>query len=223
MFRRKIVRRRKNLRRRRPVRRQRGFRRVSRRVVGVPSARYAKLSYCDTVGGTVTAYLYNTWTWQSSLYDPYALMGGHQPMYFDQFATLYRKYTVLGIGYTFQVVTDASTNGPLFATVTTSGNLTAPSSLSMARERKGTKETTVSHGYRGHLKGYISVKNVLGLTAGQLRIDDQYSALVSANPAIPAYMHLQLFNLCPNNITAYISCRLTFYCRFFDPIDVGQS
>ena len=95
--------------------------------------------------------------------------------------------------------------------------------LFLLHERTGTKETNFSHGYRGFLKGYISCAKVLGVTSQKLMSDDQYSALVSASPLLPAYLTVQVWNQTAGNITAYASLRLTFYCRFYDPTEPSQS
>jgi len=57
-----------------------------------------------------------------------------------------------------------------------------------------------------------------------LLTDDQYSAVVSANPAQMAYLTLQAWNSSGTAaIAVYITIRLTYYCRFFDPTDPAQS
>ena len=102
--------------------------------LGVPKSRYAKLSYCDTLASSVTSASYVSWAYQSSLYDPYVATGGHQPMFFDQYASMYQRYTVMGIAYSISLSTDQNTNGPLFVTMTPSSVGTSPTSISVARE-----------------------------------------------------------------------------------------
>lgn len=224
--------RRRTYRKRRPVFRRRtrktrtvGTRRVPRSIpLGVQKYRFAKLSYCDLDSASVSAGSYQTWAYQSSLYDPYVAVGGHQPMFFDQYAAMYQRYTVMGIAYEVQACTDSATNGPLIITVTPSGVGSSPTSISIARERAGTKESITSHGYKGRIKGYISVAKMLGVDRRKLLTDDQYSALVSANPSQMAYLTLQAWNSSGTSaIAVYITLRLTYYCRFFDPTDPSQS
>lgn len=223
--------RRRTYRKRRPVFRRRtrktrtvGTRRVPRLIpLGIPRYRFAKLSYCDVNTATVAATSYTGWGYQSSLFDPYVSVGGHQPMFFDQYAAMYRRYTVMGIAYSLEAVTDQSTNGPLFVTITPSSVGASSTSISIARERAGTKEVVVSHGYKGRVKGYVSVAKVLGVDRRKLLTDDQYSALISANPVQLAYLTFQVFNQTAANITIYLSVRMTYYCRFYDPTDPSQS
>lgn len=226
--------RRRTFRRRRPTFRRRSrksgysrkiFRRIPRSIpLGVQKYKFAKLSYCDLESASVNTASYQTWAYQSSLYDPYVAVGGHQPMFFDQYAAMYQRYTVMGIAYEVQACTDSSTNGPLIITVTPSGTGSAPTSISIARERAGTKESITSHGYQARIKGYISVAKMLGVDKRKLLTDDQYSALVSANPSQMAYLTLQAWNSSGTAaIAVYITMRLTYYCRFFDPTDPSQS
>lgn len=212
-------------RRRKPNVYRRTVRRIPRPVsLGVSRYKYAKLSYCDVLSGSVNTSSYQAWAYQSSLFDPYVSAGGHQPMFFDQYAAMYQRYTVMGIAYSIDVTTDAATNGPLFITVMPTSVGATATTISLVRERTGTKETTVSHGYKGKLRGYISVSKVLGVTRQKLLTDDQYSALISANPARMAFMNVQAWNQSGTAaIAVYISMRLTYYCRFFDPQEPSQS
>lgn len=222
-----IRRRRVTVRRPRRVRR-RTFRRISRVPrhvpLGISKARFVKLSYCDQLASAVGASSYQSWGYQSSLYDPYASVGGHQPMFFDQYSAMYRRYTVLGMAYDIQACTESTTNGPLVITVTPSNVGSSPTSISMARERPGTKESIVSHGYKGRVKGYISVAKMLGVDRRKLLTDDQYSALISADPSQMASFTVQAWNnSSASGINIYLTLRITFYCRFFDPAEPSQS
>lgn len=226
--------RRRTFRKRRPVIRRRArkirtygksYRRVPRPVaVGVSKYRFAKLSYCDLCTGTVNTNDSLTFAYQSSLYDPYVATGGHQPMFFDQYASMYQRYTVMGIAYNLDITTDQFSTGPLFVTVTPSSVGASPTTLSIARERPGARETACALGYRGRLKGYISVAKLLGVDRRKLLTDDQYSALITADPSQMAFMTIQAWNTSATaGIICYISLRLTYYCRFFDPTDPSQS
>jgi len=93
-----IRRKRVSVKRRKGPYRKRNFKRrgrVSRPIsVGVPNYRYAKLQYCDQIGGSIPASLSIASVYSSSAFDPYFPFGGHQPMFYDNYATLYSKYKV---------------------------------------------------------------------------------------------------------------------------------
>lgn len=206
-----------------PVRRSKRFGR-RRAVVGVSPYRFAKLYYCDVLSTGVAASSYATYTYQSSGFDPYVAVGGHQPMYYDQYAAMYQRYTVMGVAYYIECATDQATNGPLFITCTMNSDAATPTTLSTARERTGTKETCVSHGYKGILKGYASVKKIFGASGRTIMTDDQYSALVTANPLRVAYLIFQIWNVSGTaSVSIHLSVRLKYYVRFFDPTDPSPS
>lgn len=221
---------RRQYRRKRPAyrRRTRRTRYVRRKIprpiaVGVPKFRYAKLSYCDVLSSSVSASGYQTWPYQSSCYDPYQPAGGHQPMFYDQFSVQYTRWTVMGIAYNVDITCDNANAAPLiFCVVPTNAGVT-PTSVSIARERTGTKETMASSIMKGKLKGYISVAKMLGVDRRKLLTDDQYSGAIAANPAQMAYLTFAAYNLNTVAVTPFISMRLTFYVRFFDPAEPGQS
>lgn len=213
----------------RPIKRRvnRRYRRTGKRfrmAMGVSSYRFAKLFYCDVLSTGVAASSSATYTYQTSAFDPYVAVGGHQPMYFDQYAAMYQRYTVMGVAYYIECATDQATNGPLFITCVMNSDNVVPSNLSTARERVGTKETCVSHGYKGILKGYCSLKKVSGATSRMIMTDDQYSAIISANPLRLGYLIFQIWNVSATaSVSIHLSVRLKYYIRFFDPTDPAQS
>lgn len=211
--------------RRRTYRRYRRTRKTlfSRLPAGVRHHTFAKLLYSDMLSAGVGGASSSTWGYQSSLYDPYAAAGGHQPLYFDQYTAMYNRYTVYGMAFDIEVSTDQSTNGPLFVTLTPSTTASSPTTLMIARERGGNRECNVSHGYKGRLRTYVSCAKLFGITNRQLTYDDQYSALYNADPARMVYMSVQVWNQTAAAISCYISMRIKYYCRFFDPKEPAQS
>lgn len=211
--------------RRRTYRRYRRTRKTlfSRLPVGTRHHTFAKLLYCDVLNSGVASASSVTWGYQSSAYDPYAAAGGHQPMFFDQYTAMYNRYTVYGMAFDIEVSTDQNTNGPLFVTLTPLTTASSPSTLMVARERGGNRECNVSHGYKGRLRTYVSVAKLFGISNKQLTYDDQYSALYNADPARMAYMSVQVWNQTSGLISVYISMRIKYYIRFFEPKEPAQS
>lgn len=213
---------------RRPRRRRTMKRRTTRiarpiRGVGPPKQMYAKLPYDDALSSAVTAGSYVSWVYQSSAYDPYQPAGGHQPLWFDQYAAMYQRYTVLGISYSMDVSGDYSNAVPFFCVAYPQTSSSPVSTVSYARERTGATEVIASSQFRARLKGYVSCAKVFGVNKRKLLDDDQYSALVSTNPTQLAYLIIQVFNPSAVNGTMYSNLRLMYYIRFFDPTDPAQS
>lgn len=64
---------------------------------GMPFAKLATLRYSETVNLAGTAGILQRYAFSAnSVYDPNNTGGGHQPMGYDQWTTLYNKYVVLG-------------------------------------------------------------------------------------------------------------------------------
>lgn len=87
--------------------------------LGFPGRMRTKLRYVESIGvtstaGAVGAYAFNA----NGLYDPNDSGGGHQPMYFDQYMTVYDHYKVLGSVITVRPIETGTTLiNPMFATV----------------------------------------------------------------------------------------------------------
>lgn len=87
------------------------------RAPGMPLTRTAKLRYVDTIPinsdatGGLQSFAYRA----NGLFDPYVPLGGHQPMGYDTWATLYNHYVVTGSKITVQV--QSSVNPALNSTV----------------------------------------------------------------------------------------------------------
>lgn len=217
-----IRRKRVSVKRRKGPYRKRNFKRrgrVSRPIsVGVPNYRYAKLQYCDQIGGSIPASLSIASVYSSSAFDPYFPFGGHQPMFYDQYAAMYQRYTVMGVGYNIDISMGDTSNIPIYVTLTYLTTSAPPTSLNYVRERSGSKETIVSSAYKARLKGYMSVKKVLGISSRQLATDDQYSALINADIPQRAFLHIQAWNQSTTAISNLsMSFRLTYYIKFWQP------
>lgn len=197
--------------------------RIPRRTFnGIPNRYRTKLHYVDVLTSTTTAGSNSYWVYQSSLFDPYYAVGGHQPYYFDQIAAMYSNYRVYGFSYKMdcQLLTSNS-----HATIVTYWNKDAliASSVSTAAERVGTRFAGYSDQYKARLSGYGSVKRMWNVPAKEVEIDDTFSALVTANPAKLIYLFIQTFNPTAASHDVVISIKLTYYCEFFGTITQPQS
>lgn len=71
--------------------------RVVNSSVGFPNEMETKLKYCEaiTVNPTPEATSGVVWYSAGSVFDPYVAIGGHQPLFFDNYSQIYEKYQVL--------------------------------------------------------------------------------------------------------------------------------
>lgn len=226
MYFRKICRKKpvRRVRRRRVYRRRKTpmYKRPDQFRNGVPTKLHTKLNYAESSIMIVTAASSNYFVIQSSLYDPYSLAGGHQPLYFDQIApALYGNYRVYGFKYQIMAASDSSTSANL---------ITYPSPLASsaanyydARERPGSKQRIVVNGSTAKITGYVSVAKTLGVSKEDVRTELSYSAAYNANPAIMANLIVQGFNGAATTININISWRVTYFVEFWNPTRVPTS
>lgn len=133
---------------------------------------------------------YSEYTFRSnSLYDPDFTSVGAQPAGFAALATLYGKYRVLSADVSLTAVNDA---GGSTSVVFYQKDATTPySSIINAAQQGFTKVVMLSdqsggrnqHTFRVRIRPWI----VLGVTKERYMNDDQFSAAVTASPAIAAY------------------------------------
>jgi len=211
---------RKRVTRKRPVRRTRKRVQRKKRTVprGIPSSVIAKLSYSDATTGSVSAGSTTSYTYHSSLFDPYFTAGGHQPMCFDQYAILYNSYTVFGVGYriSVQALTGGNDNAVLAVYTNTDGS-TITHMGTMLEQKRGVKTTFFGGNYTSRtLKGYVSVAKSYGVSLAKIKIDDQFSAVVTADPLKTTKIIFHIYNQSTNSVNYQYTIQLTYYCRFFD-------
>lgn len=223
--------RRRTTQRRRPVRRPRYRRktysrrnaRVPRRMLTeIPQSKYVKLKYCDVLAGTVVAGSYATWPFQTSCFDPYVSAGGHQPLGFDQWSTMFYSYRVMGMSYT---ITCQSTTIHSRLTCVAYANIDAYSItlLSSALERKYSRSATFGADRDGRMKGYVSVAKLWGLPLSVIKTEDNYSALVTANPVNLAYLNFSVYNPTAANAEVILNVQLNYFVEFYRPRSQAQS
>lgn len=188
---------------------------------------FVKLHYCElyntplTIADTVSTIC----VFQNSLYDPRFSAGGHQPMWRDQYATLYGSYRVIGIGYSVTAVNISSNYSFFLAVRRSNSSTTADTSIEQFYEREDC-QVRMGSGYGGgsprvQLSGYMSVAKTRGVAPHVVRNEANYSAAFGADPATQCY--LQLCVQAAGTTTIQSITRLTYYCELFDPVTPGAS
>jgi len=83
---------------------------LSRSDYGFPDKFVTRLKYCESINLTAAASMTNTTFRLNSIFDPNLSGVGHLPVYYDQLASLYGRYRVLGskITVTFSVISPPS-------------------------------------------------------------------------------------------------------------------
>lgn len=191
---------------------------------GIPNRLFAKLNYVESTTDSVAAASTKYYQYHSSLFDPYYGVGGHQCMYFDQYAAMYRFYTVYAIGYDIHIQTLTSTSDNAIIATYSNSDGTVYNTVSSMLERKTSKYAFFGGNYSSRrLKGYISVAGTYGLSKKAIASDDKFSAIVSSDPVNTAKLMVHVYNNSATTITYQYVVRLTYYCKFYSPTLVAQS
>lgn len=213
-----------------PRRKRRGGRRTEKvwtkagmgisRQLGFSDTQKVKLKYSISISFTSTSFQNKVFR-MNSLFDPEFIIGGHQPMGYDQWTPMYNRYLVTGMAYDISYVNNivgggASNSTNIYAQFLP--NATSPEVLEQSlRERPFVKRGILAPlGHSRRMKGYAAVKTILGLKHIDQR-DTQYAGTVTTDPPITAGFYVYSSSSpagVAHNCTAKID--LTYYAIFFD-------
>lgn len=178
----------------------------------------------NPAGGTV----YTETVWRgNSLRDPRFATGGHQPLGFDQLASLYFNYRVYGSA--IQILMTPTDSAPsvqnLVVVVYPSNISTVAANFEEAMEQPYAK-VMYRNLYSGNpkLKSYIDTATITGVRKETIEVDDSYQSVSSTEPATQWFWHVGLS--CQNNVstpTAYASIKIRYYTEWFNRIPLAQS
>ncbi len=154
----------------------------------MPVAKAVRLNYVEIVSFDTTASSLNSfWYYQTSAYDPRGSLGGHQPLYYDQMATLYNRCRVDRIDYEVTMTTPSPTGHMAYMVATNNANIETNVELLDERPFCVSKPFNAGGG-PVVLRGSLEPHKVLGVTRQRYVNDDQFSAAVGANPVLMAYL-----------------------------------
>lgn len=184
-----------------------------------------KLRYSETLVFTFTGTAVGTFTIQSSLFDPNAGVGGHQPYGFDQLSTLYNRYRVYGFKYKLHMANLTNYTAQMWLRNTDESTVVTDSEL--LSERPDTQMTMIGPvvGYPIRMfKGYHDCAKMHGITKKQFNMRPEFEALTTTNPANVSYLALAARALDGSATgTMSVTIVIDFYCMFFDPFELNKS
>jgi len=162
----------------------------------------------------------------NSIFDPSGTIGTDQPLGYNEWIRFYQKYRVYGVKWeTFTGYEGAV--GFLHITILPSKNSAPPSNIATAFEQPraiylGLHE--IASRRSRHNKGYWSTSEICGVPPQEVRDENDYAALFTANPARLWYIH---FNLATSdgstNIIADMVIQLIFYVELFERVQLTAS
>jgi len=203
---------------------------TSRGVIGFPDVYRTRLTYTTKIAQALTAVnSYNAiQTFRAnSLFDPDYTSTGTQPLYFDELSGIYERYRVKGVWLSIQLINLGSGN-PVAMCVSDS---TSPTLTYNATETsmEGTSASPLmvcssegSQNVRKYSK-YYSVSGVMGVTPSAVQSENNFSSLISDNPASQGYLHIQTESLNSTSTNVLMICQLTYNCEFYQSEEVPPS
>lgn len=199
----------------------------------VPDKMYTRLIYCDTFNLVMTSAGSTgrvSQAFTTSLYDPDYTNFGHQPLWMDQLANMYKKYRVHGIKY---ILTFQNTNTNQLAQITLQHSTAPPETpisgagavnINTIRERRGTRTFPLgsANDRPTTRKGYLRTNQPFGLTKKEFMSDEDFDAGMPNDPAKKAF--LNIYATTENSAcTINMQVKLVYYVEFQERVLVTGS
>lgn len=200
------------------------YRRVNPARTLVPRRNFVKLRYlADPFDNTTTTLPYFLQYRVNSLYDPEYSGTGHQPLGFDQMATLYTHYRVHAVHV--RVLGKVRTANELGVFVLgCKGGTTIPPDIIAASEDASYTHKVVDSTRPFVISKYFDFARVTGRTRKAIQADDQYAALTSANPERIVMVNIGMQALDTSTSILWDGrVELTFYAEFNNLVTLSQS
>lgn len=187
---------------------------IGKQLSGFPDVMIVKLAYTHegvfTPGVASAQLLFRG----NGPYDPDVLVGGGQPLGYDQWANVYERYNVHASSCTITALPINSAATGSYEIIVTPVNdtttLSTPNDLPYAKSRYGGH---IGGGGITTIKNYMSTKKIVG----EVDIDDEdYSASVGASPLRQWYWNITTNSLDGmTNINMYHKIRVVYYMKFY--------
>lgn len=176
--------------------------------------KYSELFSSSAVASNDTVFRIN------SAYDPNYSGTGHQPIGYDELTAFYANYLVTGckLKVTVMSVSLAATAADVQFTVLPNNDPTVFTSYQLIAEQPYALTRYMGSAYSQGIrtiKYYVRPHKILGVSVQKYNTDDQYSALVSANPAVECYWHIFQSDLSADNLNITFKVDCTYYVKFF--------
>ncbi len=164
----------------------------------------------------------------NSCFDPDFAVGGdqNQPLGFDEWSALYRRYRVIACKADVDFINDAGVSA--FGYVTAENTSSAYTDRSNAMEPLYQKRANVGQdagNNQGKISMYLSTAQVRGGPKDIVQYEADLSALVSANPTQEWFWHIGAIGTgsSSNNFSVDIEFTLTYYVEFYDRETLSRS
>jgi len=195
----------------------------------VPDRMMIKMSYKDNINCSSSINPWAIWNGRlNSIYDPdYAIVNGHQPLGYDQWATFYNKFRVYKayVTATFINNTSAGVQCGVLPYNADAGNLAVVDDSTFEQPHAATKTVGGQNGLNKIvIKKMVDIPRILGRSHVQYKSADSTASVFTNNPQ--DLCNLAIFGRVINessNPTIQIILNITYYVEMFDRKQVSIS
>lgn len=182
-----------------------------------------KLKYAEVVTVNLGTAAFGTLRMNlNSLYDPNQSGIGHQPYGFDQLATLYNRYRVIGCKYKINAIS----TGYYQLAALPGNDVISVSNVSEAREQPRCRYVLQApNAPMRILSGYVSIPSLFGRTKQQYMADDRYQSVYNNSPSELAILNIFAGTASEAGGTEniYLNVEMEYLVEFFDQNRLPQS
>lgn len=161
----------------------------------------------------------------NSLFDPDVTLTGHQPRFFDQYATLYDKYRVLGCKIEFEGIVETAGAAAKIFLCPLHHIGASYTSWEGAQERKSNVSILATNQKRFKISRYMSIHAMNQVRASVVHNEDEYAARMAFNPVIVPQWQLGVAGLDATLGTVQVVGRvtLTYFTKIYQVKPVTAS
>lgn len=199
------------------------------RSIGVPKARFVKLRWAAHYSWSLSALAGATAEFKiNSMYDPVAAVGGTQPYYFDQYAAMYGRYRVYGCKIRIIAAAQSSGNA-VWPTILMFGYCDhVPgwgTNMDVASCNKGSVLKMIPlNQNKVVLSKYFNLAALAGISKREYDTSEPFQAYCTADPSRTMRASIWVQNNDASlSITPQYWIHMTYYAKFFDPIEPAGS
>lgn len=204
---------------------------VPRGIFGFPEEYKTHLRYCDVYTLTSSSNAIARQVMRlNSLQDPDSTGVGHQPMYHDQFQSVYKRYTVLGskMTVTFSplppLITTSQPSGPFIVGVVGDDDASQTSSVATAMENNSCKSGFLNSSFGGPNVKTLTLTYSPQRDLGLEPEDDTVGASFGSNPSKVWYGIAWAAESGLSTASSLnVRIEIDFYVKFSQLVDVGTS
>lgn len=186
-----------------------------------PDRLQVKLRYCDTYTATSTLGALVLQVMRgNSLFDPDSTGSGHQPFGFDQWKTIMSYYRVLASSIRVSCIAQTSTSGATESfRIIVAPRLDTSALVVNSASELPYAQTALGQLFKPvYMQQYMTTAKVWGVNPSSVTSEDDYAALITANPVAQWYWHVYFQTADAATTGAFlVDIEMCYYAQFEAP------